>query len=507
MNAASAIRRWREHPVSFVRDNFAVEPDAWQADALRCSGGEVNPRRLLAMKACTGPGKSAVLAWIGWHRLSCFAAPGEHPKGAALSVTAGNLRDNLWAELSKWQARSQFLSAAFQWTKERIYARDHPETWFLAARAYAQDADQEAIGRALSGLHSQFPFVLLDETGEMPPAVGKAAQQIFTGNPADALVAQAGNPTSTTGLLYESCSTSRSAWHPVTITADPDDPKRTPRVSVEHAREMIATYGRENPWVMATILGLFPPGGLNQLLGPDDVEKAMNRRPSDESWRALARIIGVDVARFGSDESVIARRCGSVVLPLDIGRGMDSLQGAGWTANRIRDFYAGTHKFGADQTPLRAEAVFVDDTGGWGAGWIDQLRAMNYQVTGVGFAGKADDARYYNKRSEMHFRLADAIKTGGLCLPRDDALARELVAPTYYYQGDRMRLEEKDQIKKRLGSSPDRADALALTYAFHVAPGDRSQEIIGHPRIQSLAEQVADSYASGQPGAPYNPLG
>ena len=77
---------------------------------------------------------------------------------------------------------------AFAWTKERIYAKEHPETWFLSARSFAKDADSESIGRALSGLHSQFPFVLLDETGDMPTAVGRAAAQIFTGSPADAAI-------------------------------------------------------------------------------------------------------------------------------------------------------------------------------------------------------------------------------------------------------------------------------------------------------------------------------
>src|SRR3546814_9177039 len=103
--------------------------------------------------------------------------------------------DNLWSELAKWQARSQFLASVFTWTKGKIYANEHPETWFLSARSFAKDANPEAIGRALSGLHSQFPFILLDETGEMPLSVGKAAQQIFTGNPQDALILQAGNPT------------------------------------------------------------------------------------------------------------------------------------------------------------------------------------------------------------------------------------------------------------------------------------------------------------------------
>ena len=173
--AIDKVRRWRTDPVQFVRDNFGVEPDAWQIKALQSLGGKADPKRRLCMKACTGPGKSAVLAWTGWHRLACFAAKGEHPKGVALSITRDNLADNLWAELSKWQARSAFLSAAFTWTKTTIYANDHPETWFLSARSFAKDADSEAIGRALSGLHSQFPFVLLDESGDMPVAVGRAA--------------------------------------------------------------------------------------------------------------------------------------------------------------------------------------------------------------------------------------------------------------------------------------------------------------------------------------------
>ncbi len=502
--AGSRIAQWRTDPVSFVRDVFKVDPDPWQTETLTAVGGPPNPRRMLAMKACTGPGKSATLAWLGWHRLLCFALPGEHPKGAALSVTADNLKDNLWAELSKWRARSDLLTAAFEWTKERIYARDHGETWFLSARSYAQRADAEAIGRALSGLHSQFPFILLDETGDMPLAVGKTAMQILTGNPVDALIAQAGNPTSTTGLLYDTCTTARDRWVVITITADPDDPKRTPRVSVQHAREMIETYGRDNPWVMATILGLFPPSGLNQLLGPDDVERAMNRRPPDESWRVFARIVGVDVARFGDDESVIARRCGPLVLPLEDRRNVDSLQGAGWAARAHLDFFAGANMV-RGVANAKSDRIFVDDTGGWGAGWIDQLRALGHPVTGVGFAGKADDPRYFNKRSEMHFRLAEAIKTGGLCLPNDPKLAKELVAPLYYYQGDKMRLEEKDQIKARLGKSPDRADALALTYAFHVEPGPRIEEAPMAVR-HTLERMVAESYAPGG-GAPYNPMG
>lgn len=480
--ASDRIRLWRYDPVTFVRDVFRTEPDAWQRDTLRLAGGDLNPRRKICMKACTGPGKSATLAWLGWHRLLCFGKPGEHPKGAALSVTRDNLTDNLWAELSKWRGRSDLLQAAFEWTKEKIYARDHPETWFLSARSYAKDADAEAIGRTLSGLHSQFPFILLDETGEMPVAIGKSAQQIFTGNPMDAAILQAGNPTSTSGLLYESCKS--GAWDVITITADPNDPKRTPRVDVAHAQAMIDEYGRDNPWVMATILGLFPPGGFNALLSYEDVEAAMQRSYREDAYGFAARILGVDVAREGDDRSIIFPRQGLAAFEPIVMRNAKTIEGATRVAVKKNEW--------------EADGCFIDNTGGFGAGWVDQLTAWNHEVTGVHFAGKATDSRYANIRSEMFFKMAEWVKGGG-ALPRIPGLAEELTTPEYWFKGDQFMLEPKEQIKKRLGRSPDYADALALTFAYPVAPKERVP--------QNLRQQYERKrHRQPDEGAIYNPM-
>lgn len=453
--AVEKIRRWRKDPVQFVRDNFGVEPDAWQVDALTALGGETNPKRRLCMKACTGPGKSAVLAWAGWHRLSCFAAKGEHPKGVALSITRDNLADNLWAELSKWQARSPFLSAAFTWTKTTIYANEHPETWFLSARSFAKDADAEAIGRALSGLHSQFPFVLLDESGDMPVAVGRAAAQVFTGSPTDAAIIQAGNPTSTNGLLYESCTKSADSWNIITITADPDDPKRTPRVSIEHAQEMIDTWGRNHGWVMSTILGLFPPGGFNSLLGIEEVEAACRRQYNPSENENAPIVLGGDVARQGDDASVIVKRQGRMCFQ--------------FRSMRIPDTMLVAQQFIEEERKHKADAIFVDETGGYGAGVIDAMRMLGSRAIGVQFAGTPSDYRYFNKRSEILFEMARWVKSGG-SIPDDRELKEELCALSYSFQGDKIRVVEKAIIKQQIGRSPDKADALALTFAFPVIP-------------------------------------
>lgn len=443
---------WRKSALKFVGDNWpGLTLDEWQRDTLESLAGH----NRVAMKACTGPGKTMVEALAGWWRLSCFAEKGEHPKGAALSITKDNLADNLWPELAKWQNQCEWLLAAFEWHKERIHAKDHPETWFLSARSYAKDADAESIGRALSGLHSQFPFILLDETGDMPIAVGRAAEQIFTGKPKNAMILQGGNPTSVTGLLYQVCNTLRAQWHIVTVTADPEDPKRTPRVSVEYANEQIETHGRENPWVMATILGLFPPQGFNAVIGLADVETAMKRHLQPDQFEWAGQVLGIDVARFGDDRTVIFPRQGLFA-------GMPTIL----RQKRTTDIAA---KCSTIYRECGADAFFIDDTGHWGHGVIDNLHTAGYNPLGVMFHGPAIDPRYKNKRAEMWFLMADWIKSGGM-LPNIPELVAELTTPTYSFTNGKIILEDKDQVKKRLGRSPDLADGLALTFAYPVAP-------------------------------------
>lgn len=476
--ARARVLGWRSDPVSYVRDQFGVEPDRWQVKALASlKPGRVNR---LCMRACAGPGKSAVLAWAGWWFLSCFAGKGEHPKGAAVSITSDNLRDNLWAEMSKWRERSPFLKAAFTWQAERIFANDHPSTWFLAARSFSKTADATEQGRTLSGLHSQFPFILLDETGDMSTAIGRAAEQAM-GGCNTGMIAMAGNPSSREGLLYHSAVSDRASWDVVEISADPDDPDRTPRVDIEWARKEIATNGRDNPWVMAFILGKFPPSSLNALLGPDEVLAAMKKHHPITAYDWAAKVIGVDVARFGGDRTVLFPRQGLVAFRPEIMRG------------------ARTNEIGARGAIAwnnwQADAIMVDGSGGYGAGVVDSLLQHGLAPMEIQFAGKADDSRYHNKRSEMWFRMAEWVKRGG-ALPNIPELVRELTAPTYAFHQGRLLLEQKDQIKARLGFSPDLADALCLTFAVEVLPRPRTAEgVLVEHKAQAVGDY--DPYADG----------
>ena len=473
-NARSRIREWRLDPVKFVRENFHAEPDPWQLDVLDLMGRP--GRKRIATKACAGPGKTAVLAWAGWHRLACFAAPNEHPKGSAISVTGDNLRDNLWAELARWQNESPFLLNAFQCNKQRITAKDHPETWFLAAKGWAKSSDTETTGRTLSGQHSRYPFYLIDESGDIPPNMVKSAEQGLT-SCEDGLIVTAGNTTSQTGLLYEVTTRGRSQsdadgnplWDVISITADPDDPKRTPRVDIEWARQQIDLYGRENPWVMAYILGLFPPGSIDALLSSDDVERAMNLHPRPETYSWAQKRIGTDVARFGDDRTVLFPRQGIAAMAPRI---MRHARDSAVSVNIAGAVMAKKMEWAVNDPYLGEEDIlsFFDDTVGWAHGAVDVMRAAGHQVYAIQFNGPANDPRYFNLRAEMWLKMADWIKAGG-SLPNIPELVNELCSTTYFFNNGKFQIESKDQIKKRLGRSPDLADALALTFAIPDMPG------------------------------------
>lgn len=452
MNATAKIRQWRNDPVLFVREVFEAEPDPWQLDVLAEMGRP--GRKRIAMKACAGPGKTAVLAWAGWHRLACFAARGEHPKGAAVSVTKDNLDANLWPEMSKWQGRSRFLQAAFTWTKTRIFANDHPETWFLDARGYPKTANPEEVGRTLSGLHSQFPFYLIDESGDIGPSMVRSAEQGLT-SCEDGLIITAGNTTSHSGLLYHVSTQARSQWKVISITADPDNPKRTPRVDATWAREQIDLYGRDNPWVMAYILGEFPPGSINALLSVEEVEAAMGRHLREDAYKWSQMRLGVDVARFGDDRSVIFPRQGLAAFRPEVMR-----------HQRTTDIGAKVMTMAQE---LGSDLEIVDDTGHWGHGVVDNLIASGRSPIGIQFHGPARDPRYRNLRAEMWFAMAEWVKRGGALPPLPEMVA-ELTGPTYTLINGKLALEEKDQVKKRIGRSPDLADALACTFAVPDMP-------------------------------------
>ncbi len=452
---AQRLKAWRENLALFAWDNCRFVPDKWQKKFFDVFPSRDNDKKRIALQACAGPGKTAVLVMAGLNVLACHGRKGDNVKGAAVSTTGDNLKDNLWPEFNFWMQKSDFLRREFVWTHKRIHSRRNPEGRFISARSWSKSATAEEQGRTLSGLHARVVIILVDESGDIPVAVLQAGEQAL-GNTEFGKIIQAGNPTSHSGMLHAAATDLSHLWYRIAISGDPDDPDRSPRIDIEWAREQIATYGRNNPWVMSFILGQFPPSAVNVLLSPEEVDAAMKRRLRYEDYSWMQKRLGVDVARFGNDRTIIYPRQGLFVgEPIEM-RNARSHEIAG----RV---IASKQKWGS-------ELEFVDDTGGYGAGVIDAMLVAGIAAMPVCYSGSPISPQFFNKRTEIHWNLAQAVKSG-LWLPNRRSLRRELTTPVYWFEKGKIRLEEKDQIKARLKLSPDESDALANTFAMPDMPG------------------------------------
>jgi hypothetical protein len=452
--AVENMRRWRGAPWIYVREVLSAAPDAWQDECLHAlieSGFQK-----FALKACKGPGKSCLLAWVILWFLTCF----ENPKVVCTSITGDNLRDGLWTEISLWRNKSELLKALLEIQSDRIYAKEAKETWFATARTWPKDADKTQQANTLAGIHARNTMVVVDEAGDIPDGVVVAALAHHStqepGTVETHLTLIAGNPTRTDGPLWNACTRDSATWWVKEITGDPKDPNRAPRIDMKWAQDQIDTWGADNPWVLVNVFGKFPPIADNKLLGPDIVRKAMEVYIAPATWQNEPRVMGVDVARsLNSDASALCRRQGACVYPFRTWRIPDLMQLCGQLV--------------LEYSKWKADKVFIDVCG-MGGGVVDRLRELGLPVVGVDSGAGPADKRFADKRTEMWWAMHLEVKGNSerprLALPKSAELLAEITAPTTHFNDrGKLKLESKEAMKKRGIPSPNMADALAFTYS------------------------------------------
>lgn len=445
------MKLWRHRPKIFLHDNFDLVLDAWQEEVVELY---ITHQRV-GLVASKGPGKTFTLACLGWHFFICH----HQPKIAALSITKDHLMSNLWAELARLRSRSPLVTKSTNESASRFTLKGHELYSFIDARSFPKQADNNQMASALAGLHAEHVGFLIDEAGMVPDAILATADAALTTGDSETTKARllvTGNPEVAQGMLYRaSRGTTEQKWGMYHISGDPDDPKRAPRVSVSWAKEQIATFGKDDPWVLVNVFGKYPPTAMNTLLSEEEIESAMKKDYSEKEVSVSQTRMGVDVARGGVDRSAFAKRKGLKAYPIEL-----------YPSNILGPELAG--KIVTKHQDEGIERVFVDDTGGYGSSVIDSLQLFpTLDVSPVKFNASAQDARkiYFNKRTEMWVRMRDWIRKGGQ-LPYDPQLKEELMMPKLIFHEGKFRLEAKEQIKVRLGGkSPDRADALAMTFA------------------------------------------
>ena len=448
-------------------------PDVWQREILTAIGAGLSiPKAIqIAVASGHGVGKSAFVSWlILWSLATCADT-----KGVVTANTEVQLRTKTWPELARWH-RLFIAKGWFTLTATAIFSADaeHEKTWRIDAIAWS-----ERNTEAFAGLHNQGKriAVFFDEASAIPDVIWETTEGALTDSETEILWCAFGNPTRNTGRFRECFGRFRHRWRGHQI--DSRTAKLTDKQQID---QWIADYGDDSDFVRVRVRGVFPRAGSMQFISSELVETAKARHP-DASLRDPL-VMGVDVARFGDDATVIVLRRGrdAQTIPWLKLRGVDTMT----VAARVVDL---AREFGPD-------AIFVD-AGGVGAGVVDRLRMLRQPVIEVQFGGAAgtgidtsDGAVLYaNKRAEMWGVMRDWLRGGAI--PDDPELLADLTAVEYGYTmlkgRDAILLEKKADMKKRGLASPDAADALALTFAQIVMPSDHSdafRKLKNHHQIE-----------------------
>ncbi len=375
---------------------------------------------------------SALVSWL----ILWFMSTRPHPQIIVMANTREQLLKKTFRELSVWHKRL-INKHWFEWTATKFYHKQHPETWFCNAASWSKDHTEAA-----AGTHAKHVMVLFDESAGIYDGVWETLEGAQT---TDSTIWLAfGNPTRNTGRFRECFGRYKHRW--TTYKVDSREAKMTNKTQLQ---EWVDDYGEDSDFVRVRVRGEFPRAGTTQFIDLESVEKAMARAVADQP--SAPRILSVDVARFGDDQTVICHRLGRKVLPLTKYRGLDTMQVAAMVAERIDAWHP--------------DATFIDGAG-LGAGVVDRLRSLGYSVFDVLGNTKPDDPqKYANKRAECWGKMRDWL-VGECELPRDDGLRDALIGVEYGYNaGMAIQLEKKSDMKARGLASPDEADALSLGFA------------------------------------------
>jgi hypothetical protein len=417
-------------------------PDKWQEDQLRRIGETIRQNPLATLQEAVasghGVGKSTEVAWIILWAMSTRP----HLAGWVTANTQVQLVKKTWRELSVWHNRA-INKNWFSWTATRFYFNAHPQTWGIDAIPWSEHNSE-----AFAGLHAENVLMIMDEASAIPDIIWEVAEGALT--TPRAMWYAYGNPTRNTGRFRECFGRLKHRWS--THQVDSRTAKMTNKAQIQQWAD---DYGEDSDFFRVRVKGVFPRVGARQFISSEVVSEAVKR--INEVPFGTPKLMGVDVARFGDDASVIARRHGRKLEQLIKYRGLDTMQLASEIAASIRKY--------------KPDVVFVDGVG-IGGGVVDRLRQLGFDIVEVN-AGVAPENEnketHYNKRSEMWDRMRNWLDTADI--PDDRDLIDGLTGIEYGYDMKmRLQLEKKEDMKKRGLASPDEADALSMTFYTSLPP-------------------------------------
>ena len=434
-------------------------PEDWARDLMnRIRDGIIDTNTAIQEAIASGHGiaKSATVS----HLVLWAFCTAPDTRGVVTANTETQLKTKTWAELGKWFNLAFFTRNHFTLTATGLFSKDpdRERTWRIDMIPWS-----EKNPAAFAGLHNKGKRLLLvfDEASEIPDIIWETAEGALTDADTEIIWLAFGNPTRNSGRFRECFPGGKfeRQWHHLQIDS------RTVRITnKKRLQNWIDAYGLDSDFVRVRVLGQFPRKGLMEFFSATEIDEAMTREVTVERTDPLA--LGVDVARYGMNSSVLFARKGRDARTIDRQRyhGLNTVE----LTDRIVAF----------QDQYRADGIMVDG-GGVGGGVVDNIRNRRLYCYEVQFGGKdviynqatITGERYANNRAAMYGACRAWLRGG--CLPNDPELRRQMLAIRYTYNNkDEIILERKEDLvdEDGQGIALDDIDALCLTFAHPLIP-------------------------------------
>jgi len=447
-------------PVGLVKYVFPWQSDVlktpgpreWQSDILEKIKSHLgNPETRcqplqIAVASGHGIGKSALIAMImEWAQSTC-----EDCKIIATAGTGTQLQTKTVPEVQKW---FRLAINAHWWdinaTSIRVKDAAHQAMWRTDFITWSMQKTE-----AFAGLHNQGKriVIIFDEASSIDDLIWEVTEGALTDEDTEIIWIAFGNPTRNTGEFYRAI-TGANRW--ITRQIDSRTVEGTNKALLD---AQIREWGEDSDRARVRIRGEFPRGGSTQFISGDVVAAA--RKRVAEGYQKMPIILGVDVARFGDDRSVIFKRQGRYSCIVGKYYGQDTQKVGGKVQAAIDE--------------IKPDAVVIDGDGIGGAVYdFLKIRGYDRKAALVEFHGggtPTDPHKYLNRRAEIWGDMKDWLEGGQI--PDEPEMDTDLTGPDYGYHPTKgcLMLEKKDEMKARGVDSPDLGDALAMTFAVRIAP-------------------------------------
>ena len=421
-------------PVLFVEGVLGAKPEEWQKKALYA----VRDNDRVAIRSGHGIGKTAFLSWlILWWVLTRSPS-----RIACTANTSSQLSDILWAEVAKWhRCMPDGLKELIEVTSAKVELTGQDS--FAVARTARRETPE-----ALQGFHSPNMLFLVDEASGVDNIIFEVGEGAMSTEGAKTVMT--GNPTRTSGYFYEAFNKMKDSFFTMKVSS-----QDSTQVGPKFIEDMKVKYGEDSNIFRVRVLGEWPEADDDVVIPLHLLQSAAERDqvPADTT----PVVWGLDVARFGTDKSALCKRKGNVVTePIKSWRNKDLMEMCGIILN----------EYETTTWSDRPVEILIDSIG-LGAGVVDRLTELDLPVRGINVAESASmGERYGRLRDELWFLGKEWFEARDCTIPDQEELIDDLSKPRFtFLSNGKLKVEGKDEMKRRGLNSPDLADAFCLTFA------------------------------------------